>query len=245
MCRMLCVRSGGEGFEMEEHLAALARIARDSSEYQGHGWGCAWLPAEESRSGGQDAAPGADGASVTASGGGRRGPGPWRLYHDIAPIWEDGERPSGRATLLVAHARSAFRDEGIRVENNMPFTDGERVFAFNGELHGVRIRERGRIGAEKVFNFVKRFDRGDFAAALAQGLGAIERRTRQMRAMNVVVADTGHRVHFASRFRENPTYFQMHTTVADGAHILCSEPYPAAVARMRWTPVANGHTGTL
>ena len=243
MCRLLCVRSGGDGFEMEEHLAALARIARDSSEYQGHGWGCAWLPAEESPHGGQDAAPRAGGASVTASGGGRRGP--WRLYHDIAPIWADGGRPSGRATLLVAHARSAFRDEGIRVENNMPFTDGERVFAFNGELHGVRIRERGRIGAEKVFNFVKRFDRGDFAAALVLGLDAIERRTRRMRAMNVVVADTGHRVHFASRFRENPAYFQMHMAVADGAQILCSEPYPAAVARMRWTPVANGYTGTL
>lgn len=221
MCRLLCVRSGGEGFEMEEHLAALARIARDSREYQGHGWGCAWLELEAGRRGG------------------------WRFHHDLAPIWEDAGRPTGRTTLLLAHARSAFRDEGIRVENNMPFTDGERVFAFNGELHGVRIRERGRIGAEKVFNFVKRFDRGDFAAALTRGLDAIERRTRRMRAMNVVVADAGRRVHFASRFREDPAYFQMHRTVADGAHILCSEPYPATVARMRWTPVANGHTGTL
>lgn len=223
MCRLLCVRSGGEGFEMEEHLAALARIARDSKEYQGHGWGCAWLEG-----------PRAD-----------RGEARWRFHHDIAPIWDAAARPAGRTTLLVAHARSAFRDEGIRVENNMPFTDGERVFAFNGELHGVRIRERGRIGAEKVFNFVKRFDRGDFVAALTRGLDAIERRTRYMRAMNLVVADTRRRVHFASRFREDPGYFQMHTATVDSAHILCSEPYPDTITRALWTPVVNGYTGTL
>lgn len=92
---------------MGEHLAAFTRVARNSREYQGHGWGCAWL--EDGR---------------------------WRLYHDIRPIWEDDWRPPGRTTLLLAHARSAFRDEGIRVENNMPFHDGERVFIFNGELHG-------------------------------------------------------------------------------------------------------------
>ena len=42
MCRLLCVRSD-EAFEMEGHLAAFAAIARNSREYQGHGWGCAWL----------------------------------------------------------------------------------------------------------------------------------------------------------------------------------------------------------
>ena len=27
----------------------------------------------------------------------------------------------------------------------------------NGELQGVRIREEGRIGAEKIFNFIKQY----------------------------------------------------------------------------------------
>ena len=204
---------------MEEHLAALARIARDSREYQGHGWGCAWIEGDA--------------------------PYRWRFHHDISPIWNDASMPAGRATLLVAHARSAFRDEGIRVENNMPFFDGERVFAFNGELHGVRIKERGRIGAEKVFNFVKRFDRGDFAAALRQGLDALARRTRYVRAMNLVVADSARRVHFASRFREDPEYFQMHTAEVDGARILSSEPYPDSAGRIAWEPVENGSTSVL
>ncbi len=211
MCRLLCVRSD-EAFEMEGHLGAFAAIARNSREYQGHGWGCAWL--EEGR---------------------------WRRYRDITPVWEDSWRPPRRTTLLLAHARSAFRDEGIRVENNMPFFDGERVFIFNGELHGVRIKERGRIGAEKVFNFVKRFDQGDFRLALERGTAAIERRARHVRAMNMIVADSSARVHVATNFREDPEYFQMHTAEVDGARILCSKPYPQAPGRACvWTPLDNG-----
>ena len=216
MCRLLCVRGRTE-FATGEHLAAFTRIARDSREYQGHGWGCAWLE------------------------GGR-----WRLYHNIRPIWEDDWRPPRRATLLLAHARSAFRDEGIRVENNMPFHDGERVFIFNGELHGVRIKERGRIGAEKIFNFVKRFDRGDFGLALERGLEAIRRRSRHVRAMNLIVADTAGRVHVATNFREDREYFQMHVAEPGDVRVICSEPYPEhAREGSRWKPVPNGSVATF
>lgn len=203
-----------EGFDIAEHLAAFARIARDSSEYQGDGWGCAWL--DEDR---------------------------WCVYRCLAPVWEDSFRPGGRTTLLVAHARSAFRNEGVRLANNMPFFDGERVFVFNGELHGVRIRESGRIGAEKVFNFVKRFDRGDFSAALRRGFAAIEKRTRYVRAMNAIVADRSGEVCFASRFSESPDYFQMRTAHVDGADVVCSEPYPRG--RERWVRVPDGAATAL
>ena len=192
---------------MPEHLEALARIARDSKEYQGHGWGCAWL---------ED--------------------GTWRTHHDIAPIWEDRNRPEGRTRLLLAHARSAFRDEGIRVENNMPFRDERRVFVFNGELRGVRIKEQGRIGAEKVFNFIKRFDRGDLGEALRRATQVIEKRTRYLRAMNIVIADR-QAIYVASRFREDPGYFQMHRSQSKDTLIICSAPYRAGGT---WEPVANG-----
>ena len=216
MCRLLCVR-GRAGFRMDEHLAPFTQVARNSREYQGHGWGCAWL--EDGR---------------------------WRLYHNVRPIWEDDWRPPGRTTLLLAHARSAFRDEGIRVENNMPFCDGERVFIFNGELHGVRIKERGRIGAEKVFNFVKRFDRGDFRLSLERGLDVIRRRTRYVRAMNLIVADPLRRVHVATDFREDPDYFQIHTAVRGDVRIVCSEPYPGrARTAFAWTPIRNGTVATF
>ena len=210
MCRLLAAR-GDEPFDLGEHLHAFSEVARNSREYQGHGWGCAWL--EDGR---------------------------WRIYRNITPIWEDRNRPRGRSRLLLAHARSAFRDEGIRVANNMPFFDGERMFLFNGELRGVRIRERGRIGAEKVFNFVKRFDRGDLRSALERGLPLIERRTRYVRAMNIIAADASLRVTVASRFNEDPDYFQLRRATVGRARVLCSEPYPESAGPAEWTPVANG-----
>lgn len=207
---------------MGPHLAAFAELSRKSREYQGDGWGCAWIE---------------DGA--------------WRVHRDISPVWEDSGRPDGRTTLLLAHARSAFRGEGIRVENNMPFLDGPRAFIFNGELHGVRIRERGRIGAEKVFNFIKRFGDGDMGIALERGLDAITRRTRYVRAMNVVVAEANGRVHFATRFSEDPDHFQLRAAEVDGARVLCSAPYPRSEPhassrdRVAWTRVGNGAVGAL
>ena len=212
MCRLLCVR-GADRFEMRPHLEALAAIAQNSQEYQGHGWGCAWLD-----------------------------DGTWHLHHDVRSIWEDDLARFGRTTLLLAHARSAFRDEGIVVENNMPFFDGERVFIFNGELRGVRLKETGRIGAEKIFNFIRRFDRGDLRAALRRALPIIERRTRYIRAMNLLVA-TRDAVHVASRFSENPDYFQMRTRSTNGLDIICSEPYPGEPSRA-WQAVKNGSIDT-
>ena len=206
MCRLLCVHSH-RPFAIEPHLDVFAAIARDSREYQGHGWGCAWL---------ED--------------------GEWRLYRDIRPVWEDRRDRFGETTLLLAHARSAFRDEGICVENNMPFDDGRHVFIFNGELRGVRIREQGRIGAEKIFNYVKRFDRGDMHEALERGLGVIEKRTRYIRAMNVILASPT-RVHVSCRFAEDPDYFQMRERDAEGVRIICSDPYLGTTG---WTRIDNG-----
>jgi len=195
MCRLLYVQADAE-FDAAEHLRPFAALSRASREYQGHGWGCAlWR----------------DGA--------------WRLHHDILPVWEDGMARFGRTRRLLAHARSAFEDRDIRVENNMPFYDGHYAFAFNGELRGVRLSEAGRIGAEKIFNFVKRFDRGDAAAALRRALPVIESRAARVRAMNLILAD-GERAWAASLFREDEDYFTLRRKRLSGAVAVCSEPYP-------------------
>jgi predicted glutamine amidotransferase len=206
MCRLLCVRASS-AFDIRAHLDTFAAIARDSKEYQGHGWGCAWLES-----------------------------GKWRSYHNIVPIWEDQAAPHERTTMMLAHARSAFRDEGVSVENNMPFGDGNYMFAFNGELRGVRIREHGRIGAEKVFNYIKRFDKGDMLHALRRALGIIEQRSRYVRAMNIVIAST-RQAWVATKYNEDPDYFQMHRYRSNDVHILCSEAYPGG---QDWLPVPNG-----
>ena len=150
--------------------------------------------------------------------------GEWRQYHNIAPIWEDPNPPKASTNLLLVHARSAFRDEGIVVENNMPFTDGKRVFIFNGELRGVRIKADGRIGAEKIFNFIRRFDKGNFAEAVQRGVDVINKRTRYVRAMNFVIASPDE-VHVSSTFGEDPDYFQMQHSRSESLNIVCSERY--------------------
>jgi glutamine amidotransferase len=205
MCRLLLVRSDRE-FAITDELAGLASIAKHSKEFQGHGWGCAWLEN-----------------------------GAWKHYRNIRPIWEDNLEQFGESRLLLAHARSAYKDEGIVVENNMPFYDDRYVFIFNGELRGVRIAEQGRIGAEKIFNFIKRFDRGDMLEALSRSIGVIEKRTRYIRAMNIMIADSEN-AYVASLFNEDPDYFTLRVSTENGKLIIASETLPG---NRRWEKVAN------
>lgn len=195
-------------FSIEEHLEIFADISKNSSEYQGHGWGCAWLQS-----------------------------GKWQLHHDIRPIWEDDLSHFGGTTLLLAHSRSAFRDEGICVENNMPFFDGRYVFIFNGELQGVRIREQGRIGAEKIFNYVKRFDNGNTLQAIRRGTSVIQKRTRYVRAMNFIMASIEH-AYVATIYNEDPGYFQLHRRHDPDMDLVCSIAYPG---ECNWQEIEN-HT---
>ncbi len=211
MCRLLFVRTRSP-FAIPEHLETFADISKSSPEYQGHGWGCAWL---------RD--------------------GQWRFHHDIRPVWEDDLSNFGETTLLLAHARSAFRDEGICVENNMPFFDGRYVFIFNGELQGVRIREEGRIGAEKIFNYVKRFDKDDMLESIRRGVGVIEKRTRYVRAMNFIMADPGS-AYLATIFGEDPGYFQLHRRRENGIDLVCSVAYPG---EKNWKTIDNHSIAAL
>ena len=206
MCRLLWVRAA-QPFRISDHLLHFAALSRDSSEYQGHGWGCAWLQNNQ-----------------------------WQIYRNISPIWREDLSHFGTTTLLVAHARSAFRDEGISVENNMPFTNGNRVFIFNGELSGVRIRESGRIGAEKIFNYSNRFLHLGTLPGLQKTVEVIEKRTRYIRAMNLIIA-TPQQSLLSTQYNENQSYFQMHRASTDRFKIVCSEPYHLPDAK--WQTIEN------
>lgn len=207
VCRLLAVTSD-RPLDVDRHLGAFARLCRESREYQGHGWGCAvWR----------------DGA--------------WERYRSLTPIWEDAFRPGGEVRTLVAHARSAFRDEGIEVENNMPFLEGNRAFIFNGELSGVRLSVEGRTGAEKIFNLVGRMDRGDLAEAVRQGVDVLRKRSARIRACNFILAEPG-RFHVHSLFDEEEDYFTVYRRTEGGETVLCSGRYPDE--SVGWVPLANG-----
>ena len=145
MCRLLYIRSK-EPFDPIIHLQQFAHMAQNSKEFQGHGWGCSYLSDNE-----------------------------WKYYKNINPIWEHNFENIPNTTTLLVHARSAYKDEGIIIENNMPFYDNNYVFIFNGELQGVKIKSEGRIGAEKIFNYLKRFEEKDnMLESFKKGLIIIE-----------------------------------------------------------------------
>ena len=205
MCRLLWLRAD-HPVDVSVHLAHFARLCEESTEYQGHGWGCASLAGDQ-----------------------------WRFHRSLSPIWEDDWPVFGETRLFLAHARSAFRDEGIAIENNMPFAQANEVFIFNGELNGVRIREEGRIGAEKIFNYTRRFSHQGPLAGLKKSVEVIEKRTRYIRALNLIIA-TPERSLLATIYNENPGYFQMQRASGGGLDVVCSERYPVGSS---WRPIEN------
>lgn len=211
MCRLLYVKSNNE-FETKYHLEKFAEVSRNSREYQGHGWGCAYR---------------------TEAG--------WKHYRNISPIWEDDLSRFGKAKYLIAHARSAFQDKDIFVENNMPFYDDRYIFVFNGELRGVRINSEGRIGAEKIFNYIKRFDKGDILAALKRAMPIIRKKTEYIRAMNIMIAEDS-RVFVTSLFNEDQEYFTMYYKTNNGTLVICSDPY---ASEENWMKIENNYTGVF
>ncbi len=158
----------------------------------------------------------------------------WRFYKNINPVWQDDFNQFDETKLLVVHARSAFEDRDIVIENNMPFFDGRTVYIFNGELRGVKIRQEGRIGAEKIFNYIRRFDRGDTRQALEKAVGIIKKRTRAIRGMNIIMVNQAG-IFVASYFTEDNEYFTLH--FREGRElVICSAPYPA---EKNWQKIAN------
>jgi len=214
MCRLLYVR-GSVPFDPQPHLQQFAALCKASKEYQGHGWGVSTY----SRAG-CDA-------------------GEWRHLHSIVPIWED-ELPAIRSVdVAIAHARSAFNDEGIVVENNMPFVNGESVFIFNGELRGVRLKQLGRIGAEKIFNTILECNTtNDIGEALTRAVRVIRSRTRYIRAMNIIIA-VRDKAYIYSQAAEDPDYFTMQVS-CDKPLVICSDRYrdPSCPEFERsWNPI--------
>lgn len=172
-------------------------MAKNSAEFQGHGWGCAYLVNGE-----------------------------WQYYKNINPIWEDSFDKIPETGTLLVHARSAYKDEGIVIENNMPFYDDKQVFIFNGELQGVKVKAEGRIGAEKIFNYLKRFENGTpTLETIKKGLQIIEKRADYIKAMNIIIA-TKDEAFVSSLFNERDEYFTLRYFEDETKKIVCSEPYP-------------------
>jgi len=221
MCRLLAIASGSP-LDAHELVTAFAERCRDSKEFQGHGWGVAW------REGGR-----------------------WRRHRSVAPIWEDSRPRPPASRMWLVHARSAFRNEGITVENNMPFLADDLAFGFNGELRGVRLSAPGDTGAARLLHLLERFRavaKGDVLQALERLDRVVSRRSSYVRAMNIMAAD-GERLYLHSHFSEDPDYFRLHTATLTGADgvscvVACSEELRVP-GLSPWTAVDNHSTLAL
>jgi len=205
MCRLLYMEAT-EPLEPGPLLERFAAVCEASEEYQGHGWGAVWI--EDGR---------------------------WRGHRSLTPVWEEPALRLPSTARLLVHARSAFRDLGIELTNNMPFRRGDRVFAFNGELHGVRLRAPGRIGAEKIFNLHDTGD-GDPRTRAARVRDLLIARTRRILGMNWILCDGGHTV-LSTYTGERPDYYTMHRRTEAGRLVICSEPLDGGPG---WEPVPEG-----
>jgi len=193
-------------FDVRPHLEAFADMCRSSTEYQGDGWG------------------------LMAVNGSRQ-----TVKHPT-PIWEHDFDGYGPARLLLVHARSAFRSHPLGVEHNMPFVDDRLGFAFNGELHGVALRSAGATGAAKIFDLLRRLDRGDPLGSLERTMALLESHSRHIRACNVILTD-GDRSWVFSRPTDQPDYFTMHQARSRDKVAVCSQPLANG---LEWRPLPRG-----
>ncbi|MFW6131293.1 MAG: class II glutamine amidotransferase [Candidatus Aminicenantaceae bacterium] len=192
---MLLIKSLNE-FPLKPYLETFSEICLNSNEYQGHGWGIAYLSDKSIK-----------------------------VYKNINPIWEHDFQLFGYTTFLMAHARSAFKNNGLTTDNNMPFFDGKHIFLFNGELNKVKISIKGRTGAEKIFNFIKRFNIKDMESAFHKAISHIQKRTVYIKAMNIIMSDITN-IYLCSIFNQQPDYYTLYMRQENGLLIICSEKFP-------------------
>ncbi|MCP4896515.1 MAG: hypothetical protein GY906_06020 [bacterium] len=205
MCRLLLV-SSRNGFALRPVLESFSEMCRNSREYQGDGWGVLH------RSG------------LSSS-----------VHRSVEPIWTSNFAEFRTANLVLAHARSAFRNDPPSLAHTMPFISGDIGFAFNGELHGVRLRSQGSNGAQKIFSLADRLIRSDPERGFQRAITAIRNHTDHIRALNIVMTDVK-RIYFSTTFSQEPDYFSLHIKRSSDMIAICSEPLPDD---QEWTPVPN------
>ncbi len=186
MCRLLLIKSKSPR-DISDYLGEFARKCQKSEEYQGHGWGIDYFDGEK-----------------------------WQTHKEINPIWMADFSNYWNVKICIVHARSAYKNEGIIIENNMPFTSYGLSFVFNGELQKVRINIEGRIGAEKIFNLILKFYHKSIKSAVTKTISVLNRRTEYIRANNFIIVDHNDMsILVNSQYSENEKYFQLHKYISD------------------------------
>ena len=110
-------------------------------------------------------------------------------------------------------------------------------FIFNGELQGVKVTSPGRIGAEKIFNYIKRLHKGNLQVTISKALEILEKRSKYIRAMNLMMVSTATKqAHVLSYYNESPDYFTLFEHHDSDTSIISSVPL---TSEKNWQAIPN------
>ncbi|OLS23980.1 MAG: Gamma-glutamyl-hercynylcysteine sulfoxide hydrolase [Candidatus Heimdallarchaeota archaeon LC_3] len=208
MCRLLMIKATNpkNKIDSNHYLKLFSKMAKTSIEYQGDGWGVAWREEND-----------------------------WKLYKSENPIWEETFEQINNTDFLLAHVRSAFNNSGSDVESTMPFKKENKLFIFNGEIRGVKIRSTGKSGAEKLFNFILRLDNGNLYNSLQRTSKILEKQSNYIRANNFIIIDKN-QAYIHNYFNENPDYFTIFKKQDKNVLTVCSEQLDSSP---KWEKIQN------
>jgi predicted glutamine amidotransferase len=203
MCRFLVVKSE-EKICPAPLLEAFANMAEKSrtfdGDWQGDGWGVAWLGDENK----------------------------WQRYRSLKPVWKDREQfvriPDTK--VFTVHARSAsFADQKGILEYNQPYFNDRFSFVFNGHISGVKLPSSipGKIGAEKIWSLLQNFlEKNDPGTALEKIKHILEKNSKSIQALNIGLADKDN-IYSLNIFSHHPECYQLWHHEDSGRKIICSE----------------------
>jgi predicted glutamine amidotransferase len=205
MCRFLLAQSS-QTLPAQALLAKFSQMCEQSKcldgDDQGDGWGLAYLDQQNN----------------------------WQTNKFLEPIWQNSSQIKIPPTRqLVLHARSAtFAHHKDLLEFNQPFSDGERVFVFNGLVRGVKFARPipGQIGSQKIWSLLQAHldSQANPQTALEKTVQEIQNHTREIVALNLGLA-TKDRFWAYCQYKPQPTdYYQLYQWTDDTTHLVCSEP---------------------
>lgn len=203
MCRLLLVNKK-QKFNPEEILNSFADMCEASrtpmeGDRQGDGWGVSWLDDN----------------------------GDWQLFRSIKPIWEDRDKflTIPESTLFMSHARSkSYSHNELNIEHNQPYLDGDLSYVFNGEMSGVMLKAEGEIGAQKIFNLLKKYSENNgYEAGLKKTRDQLNIGTKKLFGSNIILSDKQKAYILCNHWGETPDYHTIRYIQDDNNLIVCSE----------------------
>lgn len=197
MCRFIIIKSAKD-FSPLNHLKEFSKICRSSEEFQGHGWGICYLS-----------------------------DGEWKGHKSIKPIWEEEDIFTSfpKTRIFVAHARSAFGEDTISLENTQPLQYREWLFVFNGEIRGVKLSVEGSTGAHKIFNLIKNYLKNSaLEEAILKTKDLIEKNSKYVKALNLGLVNKRN-AYMLCRYNEQREYFTIYYHKEYDMSIVCSQSY--------------------